>query len=84
MALHLRTNIDIDAAPEAVWEVLSDLRSYPSWNPFIREARGTLAPGERLEVQLQPARGRAMRFRPTVLAAEANRELRLLVLLVRP
>ncbi len=76
MALHLKTKIDIEAAPEAVWGVLSDLPSYPSWNPFIREASGTLAAGERLDIELQPARGRAMRFRPTVLAAEADRELR--------
>ena len=76
MALHLETSIDIDAAPEAVWAVLSDLSSYPSWNPFIREASGTLAAGERLDIELQPTRGRAMRFRPTVLAADANSELR--------
>ncbi len=76
MALHLRTKIDIDATPEAVWAVLSDLPSYPSWNPFIREASGTLAAGERLQVRLQPERGRAMRFRPTVVTADANRELR--------
>jgi hypothetical protein len=84
MALHLTTKIDIDAAPEAVWAVLSDLPSYPSWNPFIREASGTLAAGERLEVSLQPERGRAMRFRPTVVTAEANRELRWLGRLVAP
>jgi hypothetical protein len=84
MALHLTTKIDIDAAPEAVWAVLSDLPSYPSWNPFIREASGTLAAGERLEVSLQPERGRAMRFRPTAVTAEANRELRWLGRLVAP
>jgi hypothetical protein len=82
MALHLETSIDIDVAPEAVWAVLSDLPSYPSWNPFIREASGTLAAGERLDIELQPTRGRAMRFRPTVLAAEPNSELRWLGRLV--
>ena len=70
MALHLATTIDIDATPEDVWAVLSDLPSYPSWNPFIREASGQLAAGERLDVTMQPDGGRAMRFRPTVLEAE--------------
>jgi hypothetical protein len=84
MALHLATKIDIDASPEAVWAVLSDLPSYPRWNPFIREASGTLAAGERLELELQPARGKSMRFRPTVLAAEAGRELRWRGRLVAP
>ena len=53
MALHLTTKIDIEAAPEGVWAVLSDLPSYPSWNPFIREASGTLAAGERLDSELR-------------------------------
>jgi hypothetical protein len=76
MALHLKTSTDIDASPEAVWAVLSDLPSYPSWNPFIREASGQLAAGERLDLTMQPEGGRAMRFRPTVLEAEPGRELR--------
>jgi hypothetical protein len=50
--------------------VLSDLPAYPGWNPFIREARGELAAGERLDLKMQPEGGRAMRFRPTVLGAE--------------
>jgi hypothetical protein len=84
MALHLKTSIDIDAAPEAVWAVLSELPSYPGWNPFIREARGTLAVGERLDLEIQPEGGRAMRFQPTVLKAEPNRELRWRGRLVAP
>jgi hypothetical protein len=84
MALHLKSSIDIDAAPEAVWAVLSDLPAYPSWNPFIREAHGELAAGERLDVKMQPEGGRAMRFRPTVLNAEPGRELRWRGRLVAP
>jgi hypothetical protein len=84
MALHLKTSIHIDAVPEAVWAVLSDLPSYPGWNPFIRDARGKLAAGERLEVEMQPEGGRAMRFRPTVLTAEPGRELRWRGRLVAP
>jgi hypothetical protein len=63
MALHLETKIDIEAAPEAVWGVLSDLPSYPSWNPFIREASGTLATGERLEAEAD----RELRWRGRLL-----------------
>ena len=84
MALHLKTITDIDASPEAVWAVLSDLPSYPSWNPFIREASGQLAAGERLDLKMQPEGGRAMRFRPTVLEAEPGRELRWRGRLVAP
>jgi len=84
MVLELETSIDIDASPDAIWEVLSDLPSYPSWNPFIRELRGRLSTGERLELRMQPVGGKAIRFRPTVLAAEPARELRWLGRLVMP
>ena len=84
MVLELKTSIDIDASPDAIWEVLSDLPSYPSWNPFIRELRGRLSTGERLELRMQPVGGKAIRFRPTVLAAEPARELRWLGRLVMP
>jgi hypothetical protein len=71
----LRTEIAIAAAPERVWEVLTDFDSYPSWNPFIRSVTGRPAAGTQLEVRIEPPGGRSMTFRPTVLAAEPPREL---------
>src|SRR3712207_3688059 len=38
MVKRLLTDIDIDATPERVWEVLTDLAAYPAWNPFIVRA----------------------------------------------
>lgn len=76
IALHLTTSIDIDAAPETVWSVLTDLPAYGEWNPFITEAAGVPAPGERLSLRLDDGEGRPMRFRPTVREATPARELR--------
>jgi hypothetical protein len=59
-----------------VWSVLIDFAAYPDWNPFIRRLQGEARAGARLEVTVQPAGGRAMTFKPTVLAAEPHRELR--------
>lgn len=46
----IRTEIEIDAAPELVWEVLADLDSYGEWNPHVTHARGDLREGESIEI----------------------------------
>lgn len=76
MPLHLRTTIDIDAPPAAVWSVLSDLPAYGEWNPFIVQAAGATVPGERLAITLDDGESKPMRFRPRVEAADEARELR--------
>ena len=73
---HLENTIEIDAPPEQVWSVLTDLAAFPRWNPFILEATGELRLGGRLSVRIKPPGGRAIRFRPTVTAFEPGRELR--------
>jgi hypothetical protein len=42
-----RAETHIDAAPEAVWEVLTRLENWPSWNSDVKWMRfdGPLAPG---------------------------------------
>ena len=72
----LHTQIDIDAPAERVWDTLTNIADYSIWNQFIPHLVGTLAPGERLEVRIEPPGGAAMTFRPTVLAVEPGRELR--------
>ena len=73
MAITLRTEIDIAAAADRVWDVLTDFAAYPRWNPFIRQVDGVLAPRARLRVRIQPPGGRAMTFHPTVLRVEDGR-----------
>lgn len=76
MVKRLHTQVDIQATPERVWEVLTDFAAYPEWNPFMIQASGTAVQGERLTVRMQPAGGRAMTFRPTVLEAAPQQRLR--------
>ena len=80
----LHSEIEINASVERVWDILTDFASYPQWNPFIRNISGLPAPGERLEVRLEPPGGRGMTFKPKVLNAEPNRELRWLGNLLVP
>ncbi|SOC49448.1 hypothetical protein SAMN05660748_2170 [Blastococcus aggregatus] len=67
--------VEIEAPPDAVWAELADLAAYADWNPFIRSASGTLAPGERLSLRLQPPGGRALPIRPTVTEVVHGRVL---------
>jgi len=70
------TEIEINAPPSRVWQVLTDFEKYPTWNPFIKKISGIAAGNEKLEVHMPDPRGGTMVFTPTVLAAERDRELR--------
>jgi hypothetical protein len=72
----LRSEIEIQASAERVWQLLTDFASFPQWNPFIRKASGNIRVGERLEVNIQPSGASGMTFRPSVVKAEPKRELR--------
>jgi len=72
----LRTEIEINASAERVWEVLIDFPAMGEWNPFIASLEGTAKVGERLTVRLTPPGGGGMTFKPTVLRADAGKELR--------
>ncbi len=80
----LRTEIEIQASAERVWQILTDFPGFPKWNPFIRRASGEPGSGARLVVFLQPSGAKGMTFRPEVLKAEPNRELRWLGHLLVP
>ena len=80
----ISASIHIDAAPDQVWNTLTDLDGYPSWNPFIREASGEVAVGETLTLRMFPVKGRPMSFKPKVLAADTSRELRWIGHLILP
>ncbi len=76
MARELRTEIMIDAPPDRVWDVLTDVRSMGDWNPFIKEVDKEFAKGERMRIILAPPNRRPMTIRPRVLAVSPGRELR--------
>lgn len=82
--LELHSEIEIHASAEHVWQLLTDFASFPNWNPFIRRASGEIRVGAHLIVNIQPSGARGMTFKPTVLKAEPNRELRWLGRLMLP
>jgi hypothetical protein len=73
----MSATIQIDAPPEAVWAVLTDLGRYPDWNPLFREASGRVAVGNRIKLRsVHPASGRMMTVEPKITVADPGAELR--------
>jgi hypothetical protein len=72
--MEIRTEIEIDAPAERVFEILTDFARYPAWNPLVPEASGELRVGERIRIRV--VAGREMRFRPVVVAFDPPRALR--------
>ena len=80
----IRTEIEVNAPAERVWEVLTDLGSLPEWNPFMRRGSGEVKVGEKLAVYLKPSGGMGMTIKPRVLKVEPSREFRWLGHLMMP
>lgn len=83
MKKEIRTEITIQAAPERIWEILSNFDNYPNWNPFIKSITGNpeesgqvVKVGEKIIVRLEPPEGKGMTFKPKVLAFNKNKEFR--------
>lgn len=74
MAKTIRRTVEIDASPELVWAVLTDLPAHADWNPFIRAISGTPVVGDRLQIRVAPPGGREMSFKPVVTAASPSQE----------
>jgi hypothetical protein len=68
---------EIGAPPMTIWTVLTDLGSYPEWNPLFREASGEIAVGNLITLRsVHPANGRMMTVKPKIVVAEPGVELR--------
>ena len=70
----LRTEIEIQATPDKVWQVLTDLDKYPEWNPFIHHAIGKAKVGEKVDITFQSG-SKEMTLHCTVVKVEPNKEL---------
>jgi uncharacterized protein YndB with AHSA1/START domain len=70
----LSCEIAIDAPPDAVWAVLTDLASHRAWNSYAPEWSGELVPGGALHIVAKPG-GSTRRFRATVREVDPPRRL---------
>lgn len=68
MATKIHTEILINAAPERVWQVLTDFPSHPKWDPFFASIEGPGSVGNSLNIKFR----QGMRMRPLVTAAQTG------------
>ena len=67
------SNTKIEAAPEAIWRILTDAAGYPDWNTTVSRVDGRIALGEKVTVHAKVAPGRA--FPVKVVALDAPRRM---------
>jgi uncharacterized protein YndB with AHSA1/START domain len=49
----VRAEIEIDAPPERIFDILTDLEAYPEWNPFTPRVESTLRPGDAVHLYVR-------------------------------
>lgn len=76
LSASLATSITIDAPPEAVWRVLTDLDGYGSWNPYYPRAEGDLAEGAGITLHAVLPGGRTGVGRVRIRTVRPQEELR--------
>jgi hypothetical protein len=70
------TEIFVPRPRDQVWDVLADFAAYPLWSPTILRVSGPVKAGVRLVVRIVGPGGRAVTFRPRLVALEPGRLLR--------
>lgn len=73
----LRTEIQIAAPIERVWQVLTDFDRWQDWNPMVNQVCGNASVGSRLNITMCGSGGKdAMKYQPTILESNPPRSLR--------
>jgi hypothetical protein len=72
----LLTEIEINRKSSEIWNVLTDLKSYPDWNPLIVRAEGCTSEGDALKITIKTPERKNLILKPLVLKSRKNIELR--------
>jgi len=76
LSASLSTAITIDASPDVVWRVLTDLDDYGSWNPYYPRAEGDMAEGGTITLHAALPGGRTGVSRCRLRTVRPQEELR--------
>lgn len=73
----LRTEIQISAPIDQVWQVLTDFEHWQDWNPMVNQVSGSATLGSRLNITMRGPTGKdANKYQPTLLEVNPPRSLR--------
>ena len=73
----LRTEIQISAPIDQVWQVLTDFDHWEDWNPMVTQVSGNVSVGSKLNITMRgPDTKDAMKYQPTLLEVNPPRGLR--------
>ncbi len=72
----LKTEIEISASPQRVWQVLTDFAAFGTWNTFIPQIKGEPALHSKLHIIVNPPLGKRMMLKPILTKVDPQKELR--------
>ena len=76
MSREIKTQVDIHASAQRVWEILTDFPRYADWNPFITQLAGQPQQGARVRFWFTLPFGGSLPARATILKLAPGVELR--------
>ena len=72
----IKTELEIMASSEDVWQVLTDFPNFGKWNPVIIQIDGEAKVKTKLKIHLRTRSGKSRIYRPIITKIEPNYELR--------
>ncbi len=76
MQREIKTQVDIHASAQRVWQILTEFQDYPAWNPFITKIAGQTQEGENVRFWFTLPFGGSLPARATILNSLPEVELR--------
>jgi hypothetical protein len=75
MSVKIEHRVGIQAPPEAIWAVISDIEGWEAWNPIYPKARGTLRIGAPLTLELALRDRKPQTIHPVILDWIPNEQI---------